>query len=72
MLVRFAKHIQAIKHRHHLNTLQEHFRHNNCGAIDSITIQPLHRVIPRTTDTPERIEDTLKQLETLWMDRLTL
>ena len=68
--VRFAKHVQAIRDRHRPGTLQEHFRHNSCGGIESITIQLLHRVIPKADDTPERIENILKRLETLWIDRL--
>ena len=41
-----------------------------CNGIDNITIQLLHRVVPDSGDTPETIEETLKQLETLWIDWL--
>ena len=67
---RFTKHVQAIRDRHRPGTLQEHFRHKTCGGIDNITVQLLHRVIPKVDDTPENIEDTLKQWEKLWIDRL--
>ena len=67
---RFARHIQAIKDKHHPGALEEHFRKDKCSSIENVTMQPLHRVIPRINDTPEHIENTLKQHETLWIDRL--
>ena len=66
---RFAKHLQAIKDRYRPGVLQEHFRRGECGSIDNITLQLLYK-LPHTHDTPENIEESLKQHETLWIDRL--
>ena len=68
---RYAKHLQAIRDRRRRGVLQEHFRDGSrCSGINNITIQLLHRVIPDSVDTPEAIEENLKHLETLWIDRL--
>lgn len=66
---RLAKHLRAIRDRHRPGVLQEHFRRGECAGIDNITIQPLYK-LPNTDDTPEGNEESLKQHETLWIDRL--
>ena len=67
---RFAKHIQAIRDRHRPGVLQEHFRKGRCAGTDNIAIQLLHRVTPETDQTAEQIEQLLKELELLWINRL--
>ena len=66
---RFAKHLQAIRDRHRPGVLQEHFRRGECAGVENIRIQLLH-AISNTDSTPEDTEESLKQLETLWIDRL--
>ena len=67
---RYAKHLRNIKDKHSNGVLQDHFRKNVCGDVDNITMQLLHRVIPQDHQTQAQIEETLKRIETLWMDRL--
>ena len=66
----YAKHLRNIKDKHSNGVLQDHFRKNLCGNIDKITIQLLHRVIPQDHKTQAQIEEKLKRIETLWIDRL--
>ena len=67
---RFAKHIQAIGDRQKRGVLQEHCRYGRCGNINNIKLQMLHTLTPGDNDTPRQTEETLKQLETLWINRL--
>ena len=68
--MRFARHLKAIRDTRQPGVLQEHFRKKNCTGIHNIRIQLLHAITPNRGDTAEQIEDKLKTLESLWMDRL--
>ena len=66
---RYAKHLQNIRDKHSRGALQDHFRKNECGSIE-IMMQLLHKVIPENHETQTQTEETLKRIETLWIDRL--
>ena len=66
---RFARHLTQVKNPNLASTLHEHFRtssRSGCLGMHNISITPLHVI------TPEHNEDEkqLKQLETLWINRL--
>ena len=67
---RIKKHLNAIKDRHRPGTLQEHFRRRECHYTNNLSIQVLHVLTPHRNKTPESIENKLKSLELLWIDRL--
>ena len=67
---RISKHLQAIKNKHHPGALQEHFRKNRCTGINNVAVQLLQVITPGDHDTTEKVENVLKQHESLWMDRL--
>ena len=58
--IRFAKHLQAIRDRHRLGVFQEHFCSRECQGVENILIQLLYNI--------PNIEESIKQLETLWID----
>ena len=64
-----SKHIQAIWDRQKRGVLQEHFRHGRCSNTNNIRLQMLHTLTPGNNDLPRQTEETLKQLETLWIIR---
>ena len=69
--VRYAKHLQNMRQtRHSTGILPDYFGKGECGNTNNIAIQLLHRVTPRGHKTPTQIEETLKQIETLWINRL--
>ena len=68
--MRFSRHLRAIKNQHQPGVLQEHFRKNKCAGTHNISIQILHTITPKEGDTPRDTENALKQLESLWMQRL--
>jgi len=63
------KHLNAIRDRHRPSALQEHFRRTECYYINNLSIQVLHVLTPHTNETPKSIENKLKSLELLWIDR---
>ena len=67
---RLQRHLSAIRDRHHPGVLQEHFRRGECSGIDNILFQILHVITPNINDNPHIIQDKLKSLEFLWMDKL--
>ena len=67
---RFATHIKAIRDSQKRGVLQEHFKFGRCGNIKNIKLQMLHTLTPGDNDTARQTEETLKQLETLWINRL--
>ena len=67
---RYATHLRNIKDTDSEGALQDHFRKDVCGSVDNITVQLLHRLTPRSNKTQAQIEENLKRIETLWIDRL--
>ncbi|MCY4327357.1 MAG: GIY-YIG nuclease family protein, partial [Rhodobacteraceae bacterium] len=67
---RLSKHISSIKNPHQSGVLPEHFRKNKCSGIHNLQTQVLQSVQRDSNDTDQTIENKLKSVESLWMDRL--
>ena len=68
---RFSRHLTQIRNPEVASTLHEHFRSDHkCRGTYNIGVQPLQVVTPSPGETGKQIEDKLKSLETLWMNRL--
>ena len=66
---RYATHLRNIKDTDSKGAYRT-TSEDACGNIDNITIQLLHRLTPRGHETQAQIEETLKRIETLWIDCL--
>ena len=67
---RFKKHLKKIDQIENPNTaVHDHFRKGTCKGVGNIIVQVLH-VLDPTHLTNEQIEEQLKTIELLWMDRL--
>ena len=69
--MRFSRHLTQITNHKILGTLHEHFRPGKSyHSIHNIGVQLLHVVKPKQGDGGKQIEQELKNLEKLWMNRL--
>ena len=70
---RFTRHMRIFRQPTVASTLHEHFNRGECQGLDNISIQVL-QTLPQSGDnqdiTDQQAETKLKELETLWINRL--